>query len=689
MGVYNRRVYLITLLISLFYLPLCAQNQTTSEWEDITEQLAMDNDDEEKDWTNNLEDLAYLKDNPLNLNKITKEQLELFPFLTDQQIEHLLYYLYVSGPMKTIYELQMVEDFDRQTIQYLLPFVYVGEVEEKSYLLRWKDILKYGKHELLTRLDIPLYRKEGYRNHSDSLLTENVNKQFIGNSYYNNLRYGFHYKDLLFFGVTAEKDAGEPFLQSVNNLGYDYCSFYFLAHNVGKFRTVALGNYRLSFGQGLVINSDCSLGKSSAIATMGYKSTGIKKHSSTDEYNYFRGVAATYQENDFSFTGFYSYRNLDGIVTDGVLNSIKNDGLHRIPREIERKNVADIQLMGGNVGYSHKNLKMGFTGAYYFFDKKYSPDPKPYNYYYLRGKEFFNLGMDYKYRWNKVYFYGETAIGKGGGIASLNTVSFSPLAGYQLLLMQRYYAKDYRALYARSVSEGSSVQNENGYYLGVEAKPVKYWKLFAYADLFHFPWLKYGVDKPSSGFDGLIQATYMPKTNLTMLFRYRYKVKDKNYTPKGSDTKEVRPYIQQKARYQVGYLLQDNLSVKVTADWIWVNPKGVKPNHGFMLLQNFSYKLKELPLRFDVYYGMFDTNDYAARITSYERGMLYAFSMPSFYGKGVRFAINARYDFNRNLMIIAKFGQTRYTDRDEIGSALETIYGNTKSDINLQLRWKF
>ena len=142
----------------------------------------MDNDDEEKDWTNNLEDLAYIKDNPFNINKITKEQLDLFPFLTDQQIEHLLYYLYVSGPMKTIYELQMVEDFDRQTIQYLLPFVYVGGVEEKSYLLCWKDILKYGKHELLTRLDIPLYRKEGYRNHSDSLLTANVNKQFIGNS---------------------------------------------------------------------------------------------------------------------------------------------------------------------------------------------------------------------------------------------------------------------------------------------------------------------------------------------------------------------------------------------------------------------------------------------------------------------------------------------------------------------------
>ncbi len=685
----RRCLFFCLILFLSFHAPLFSQTETPSEWEDVTEQLSLDNEEEEKDWTNNLEDLAYLKDNPLNLNRITKEQLEQFPFLTDLQIEHLLYYLYVSGPIKTVYELQMVEDFDRQTIQYLLPFVYVGEVEKKSILPHWKDIWKYGKHELITRIDIPLYRKEGYRQHSDSLLTADVNKQFIGSSYYNSLRYGFHYKDLLYCGITAEKDAGEPFFRSVNKYGYDYYSFYFLAHNLGKLKTLALGNYRMSFGQGLVLSSDYTLGKSSAIATMGYKSTGIKKHSSTDEYNFFQGAAATYKDKDFTFTGFYSYRNLDGIVTDGVLTSIKRDGMHRIPRDVERKNVASIQLMGGNVGYSFHNLKMGFTGIYYFFDKNYMPQSQPYNYYNLRGKEFYNLSLDYKYRWNKVYFFGETAAGNSGGLATLNTISFSPAAGYQLLFLQRYYAKDYRALYARSVSEGSSVQNENGCYLGIEAKPIRFWKLFAYADFFHFPWLRYGVDKPSSGFDGLVQATYMPTTNLTMLFRYRYKSKDKNYTPEGSDVKAVLPYIQQKVRYQIGYLLQNNLSLKVTADWVWANPEGIKAKHGYMFLNNFSYKFQNLPLSFDVYYGMFDTNDYSARISSYERGMLYAFSMPSFYGKGVRFAINSRYDFNRNLMIMAKFGQTRYTDRNAIGSGLETIYDDTKADVNFQLRWKF
>ena len=686
----QRKLFFIYLIPFIFFTPLFAQTETPSEWEDLTEQLSLDTEDEEKDWTNNLEDLAYLKENPINLNKITKEQLEQFPFLTDLQIEHLLYYLYVFGPIKTIYELQMVEDFDRQTIQYLLPFIYIGEAEKKSSLPRWKDIWKYGKHELVTRFDVPLYRKEGYRQHSDSLLTADVNKQFIGSSYYNSYRYGFYYKDLLYCGITAENDCGEPFFGSVNKYGYDYYSFYLLAHDLGKIKTLALGNYRMSFGQGLVLSSDYSLGKSSTIATIGYKSTGIKKHSSSDEYNYFQGVAAAYNMNEhFTFTGFYSYRNLDGIVCDNVLTSIKRDGLHRIPREIERKDVANIQLLGGNIGYSYHNLKMGFTGIYYFFDKSYIPESRPYNYYNLKGKEFYNLGIDYKYRWNKIYFFGETAAGKDGGIATLNTISFSPVSNYQVLFLERYYAKDYQALYARSVSEGSSVQNENGYYLGIEAKPVRFWKFFAYADFFHFPWLKYGVDQPSSGFDGLIQATYMPKTNLTMLFRYRYKAKDKNYTPEGSELKEIRPYIQQKVHYQMGYLLQDNLSFKITADWVWVNPQGVKAEQGFMILNNFSYKFRKFPLRFDLYYGMFDTSDYTARISSYEHGLLYAFSMPSFYGKGVRFAFNSRYDFNKNLMIIIKFGQTRYTDRSVIGSGLETIYGDTKTDLNIQLRWKF
>ena len=42
--------------------------------------------------------------------------------------------------------------------------------------------------------------------------------------------------------------------------------------------------------------------------------------------------------------------------------------------------------------------------------------------------------------------------------------------------------------------------------------------------------------------------------------------------------------------------------------------------------------------------GYFSTDDYASRIYVYERGPLYAFSFPAFYGRGIRYALLLRAD---------------------------------------------
>lgn len=86
---------------------------------------------------NELEELSNRLQEPVNLNSATREQLEQFPFLSDIQIEHLLAYIYIHGQMETIYELQLVEELDRQTIQYLLPFVCIKAINNEP-AFRWK-----------------------------------------------------------------------------------------------------------------------------------------------------------------------------------------------------------------------------------------------------------------------------------------------------------------------------------------------------------------------------------------------------------------------------------------------------------------------------------------------------------------------------------------------------------------------
>ena len=661
-----KSVCLCGVCVFSFAVNLHSQNYSPLDAEDVLEQMGIDDEEEQSSMENTMESLSELRENPLNINTATREQLEQLPFLSDLQIENLLYYLYVTGGMKTIYELQLVEEMDRQTIQYLLPFVYLGE-PGKEPGVSWKEMFKYGKNELVARMNIPLKSDMDF-------------DTYVGRPLYHSVRYGFHYKDKLYWGLTAENDAGDPFFKAHNRKGYDYYSYYFFLKDFRNLKGLALGKYRLSFGLGLVMNMDFGLGKTSTAASIGYRNNGIRKHSSTDEYNYLQGVAASYRLKKFLLTCFYSYKKQDASVDNGLITSVRKDGLHRTASDAEKKNQFVSQVVGANIKYILGDFQLGVTTVYNRFNKLFFPDWKPYTAFYPRREDFYAFGMDYKYRWKKMFFTGEVAVSQDKGIASLHVLRIKPSSGYQWVFSHRYYGKRYYSWFARSLSEGADVRNESGYYMSFEAAPFRYWKFFAYADFFYFPWLRYGVDKPSSGFDGLFQATYSPKRDLSMFWRYQYEMKDKNSTLHPG---EVRPSVKHKARYQLGYALPRSLSFRTILDFVAVRMEGEPASYGYMFSQQLAYRFQQVPLELSVHYFVFDTDDYASRLTIYERGMLYAFSFPSFHGKGVRSSLYARYDFNRHFTAVVKIYRTHYRH-----PSVEVPY-STRSGIDCQLRVKF
>ena len=95
---------------------------------------SIENDDEIS-LDDTYEDLLRLAESPFNINTCTREELEQLFFLSPFQIESLLYYRYSFGTIYTLYELQLVEGFDDETVHFLLPFVYVdASVQEPSSL---------------------------------------------------------------------------------------------------------------------------------------------------------------------------------------------------------------------------------------------------------------------------------------------------------------------------------------------------------------------------------------------------------------------------------------------------------------------------------------------------------------------------------------------------------------------------
>jgi len=674
---------LISIINSLFIIPACsAQNPSENLMEEVLEDLSVNNDINNSvnslNWENELEELSNRLQEPVNLNSATREQLEQFPFLSDIQIEHLLAYIYIHGQMETIYELQLVEELDRQTIQYLLPFVCIKAINNEP-AFRWKTMLKdagrYGKNEVLTRLDIPFYKRKGYEH------------TYLGPSVYNSVKYTFRYRDQLYAGGVAEKDAGEPFAALHNSYGYDYYSFYLLLQNCGRLKSLAVGNYRLSFGQGLVMSTDYLMGKTIYASSFNNRSTGIKRHSSTDEYNYFRGVATTVAlTKRLSVSAFYSHRNMDGVVTDGEITSVYKTGLHRSRKEADKKNLLTSQLTGGNVSYQQNHIRLGITGVYYVFNRPYEPELTGYSKYNIHGNHFYNLGIDYAYRWRRFSFQGETAIGKQGW-ASLNRLQYSPVQDIQFMLIHRFYSYDYWAMYAHSFGEGSTVQNEQGYYVGLETTPFSHWRFFVSFDLFSFPWKKYRINKPSRGTDGLIQATFTPRTNLSMYLKYRYKQKERDLT--GSKGTLTLPIFHHQLRYRLNYSLNDVFSSRTTLDYNHFHSQDRAATKGYQVTQMISSQLPWTRLFADGQGGYFCTDDYDSRVYVSEKGLLYTFYTPSFQGRGFRCAVRLRYELNKHWLFITKFGETIYLNRNEIGSGNDLIYGNKKADIQMQLRIKF
>ena len=650
--------------------------------EEVLEDLSVNNDINNSvnslNWENELEELSNRLQEPVNLNSATREQLEQFPFLSDIQIEHLLAYIYIHGQMETIYELQLVEELDRQTIQYLLPFVCIKAINNEP-AFRWKTMLKdagrYGKNEVLTRLDIPFYKRKGYEH------------TYLGPSVYNSVKYTFRYRDQLYAGGVAEKDAGEPFAALHNRYGYDYYSFYLLLQNCGRLKSLAVGNYRLSFGQGLVMSTDYLMGKTIYASSFNNRSAGIKSHSSTDEYNYFRGVATTVAlTKRLSVSAFYSHRNMDGVVTDGEITSVYKTGLHRSRKEADKKNLLTSQSTGGNVSYQQNHIRLGITGVYYVFNRPYEPELTGYSKYNIHGNHFYNLGIDYAYRWRRFSFQGETAIGKQGW-ASLNRLQYSPVQDIQFMLIHRFYSYDYWAMYAHSFGEGSTVQNEQGYYVGLETTPFSHWRFFVSFDLFSFPWKKYRINKPSRGTDGLIQATFTPRTNLSMYLKYRYKQKERDLT--GSKGTLTLPIFHHQLRYRLNYSLNDVFSSRTTLDYNHFHFQDRAANIGYQVTQMISSQLPWARLFADVQGSYFYTDSYDSRVYASEKGLLYTFYTPSFQGCGFRYSIRLRYEPNKHWLFITKFGETVYLDRNEIGSGNDLIRGNKKADVQMQLRIKF
>lgn len=679
-------IYGSFLLCFAFLSGLQAQD---AQWREYVEQLAEEGEINETAIENIYQELLQLENNPLNLNTVTREQLERIPLLSMEEIASIATFLETNRPLYTVYELRNVPYLDVKTVALILPFFYAGDSAPPEVSMTPSNMLQDGQQEVQFRLDKTVTPRAGYGDFSDSILARYPNRKYVGEDFYTSLRYAFHYRDKIQMGFTAEKDAGEPFFKNDYHKGYDHYGFHLIIRDVGILQTVALGDYRLSFGQGLILNNDFMVSKSWSSENIALRTQQPKRHFSTAESGFFRGAAAVAETGNFSITAFYSGKEIDANLSDeGMITSFKTDGLHRTPLEIEKKKNTREQVTGGNINYRKGRFQAGISGLYHTYSRMYNPTLENYNYYYLRDSSNVNASIDYSYQQPGFIIAGETAISKNGSVATLLTLQYRPSTNLSLSALYRNYPISYNALYAQAFSEGSSVRNEEGLFLSALFTPFRRFTVNSYLDIVRFPWLKFGVDTPSKALDFYFMGTYTLSRESSWDIRYKYKQKEKNMPWPDENSTSVLPYATHKARIRYAHASKSGWEFRTTADMAYYTEKNFPSESGYMLSQNIGYRGKG-PASGDFYLAFFDADTYDVRLYSYERNLLNSFYMPSFYGKGFRLALSAKYEATPMLTLSMKAGHTRYLNRDTIGSGTEQIDGNHRTDLYFYLRWKF
>lgn len=656
------------LIVLSLLMAAMTYGQSERPWEQALADVMTAEDLESATWEDTYNMLCELEEQPIDLNKATREELEALPFLTDRQVEDIMEYRYRYGAMKSMNELRMIRSLDSRLIDVLRYFTFIDNETATAGKRPLKERLQYGHHELMAYGRIPFYERRGDKN------------GYEGYPYRHWLRYRYNLDNDVKIGFVGSQDAGEPFFANTNKAGYDFYSYYLQVRRLGCIENAMVGKFKLSVGMGLVLNNSFGMGKLATLQQLGRSTNTVRPHSSRSQTDYMQGAAATFNLSPrWQLTAFLSYRPLDATLNDdGSIRTIVTGGYHRTPTEIEKKNNSHATDGGTHIAYRRGGLHAGATAVYTHLDRDLSPDTRTlYRRYNAQGNNFLNLSADYGYLHPRFALNGETAMNRDGAIATINSLSVEVSDELSLMLMQRFYSYRYTALYARSLSEGGHVQNESGYYFGLTWNPSPRLSVRAYTDYAYFAWARYQVSQPSHSWDNLLNATYSRgEWSITARYRLHLRQKDDDSKTALVNTTEHRGRIAVIWQHKT-------FSAATQADGVSTGSH----DRGYSLSETVGWNIRRLKLNVNA--GYFHTDSYDSRIYTYERGPLYTFSFPSFYGEGMRGAVMAQLKLNRRLSLTAKLGYTHYFDRSAIGSGLQQIDHSSQTDLDLQARWTF
>lgn len=651
------------------------------------------------DYQSVFDNLAQLYATPLDLNTATRDELSATYLLDERQLTGFLNYREKYGDLLSVYELQAVAELDLLTIKRLLPFVEIGTNALANRLPAPAD------HYLLMRYEQTVEQQKGFTEGQPDK-NGKYPTRYLGGAGQWFARYRYSRPRAYSVGFTVEKDPGEAFnwRPGTRQYGADYISFHAQIQNRGRWRSLIAGDYQLQIGQGLVLSAGFVLGKNAeTVQTVRRPTLGARPYTSLTEYGYLRGATATYALSRHLDITLFAARNRrdantapstsTAIVEGTIATSIQTSGLHQTPSELaDRASLIETNLGGHLLYHLGQLLQLGATFLHTRFNIPLLKRNLKYNQFEFTGDRNTVVGLHGGYVYRNLNFFGEVAHSSGsrtnsGGIGVVGGMLASLSRRLDLSVAARHYDRNFHSLYANGFSENTRTVNETGLYVGTKYSVYRKLTLSSYVDFVRFPWWRYLVDKPSGGIDFLFQGAYSPDRHTTFSLVFHEEHKEKNKPGSKTTPREVVGTTRRSLILNAEYGVSQGFTMRSRLQAGTFGYAGLAASKGFALIQDVNYTMRRWSLSGRV--ALFGTDDYDSRQYVYERDVLYAFSFPAYYDRGIRHYLLMRYEASHHLDLWLRWARTDLTNQPTIGSDLDETAVPHKSEVKVQARWRF
>ena len=598
--------------------------------------------------------IENLKRNRISLNEADGDELRQLPWLTTFDAHAILAYRRDKGSILSLQELEPIIGKEKTTA--IVPYILLNSPPNppSSALVPQHSVLT-----LYSRLFWETTRRKGI-----------INGAYSGDNYklYHRLQYSAPHLEASF---VQDKDIGESDMA-------DFTSLSIRAYDVGSIKNAVIGNYRLNFGEGLLIGQSRYFSKGTdPTRSVRLSSKELSSYTSSSESGFLQGAATTLKLDHVELTSFYSANHVDAIInkTSGLITSFDESGNHRSSLETTRKDNVIETVSGAHIVYRYQtgflNGKAGGTLLNYHYSL---PLNKLEPYAAVGDQSSSSLySIETDCSLGKISIFAEAAFSeKPNDTSWIAGAEYEVFHGVSMITSLRRYGENYYSPFAGAFAErGDGGSNEWGDYVGIKAKISDRLSVGAYYDRFTFPLLDDHCQYSSEGNDFRIFMTWKqsPGVSWNLQLQHKYKEEQSNQGSTGTPLWITLPQITNRSRLDCDTDVYGQVHLRTRGEVKQVVKKylsGDIPLYGWLIYQQASYHVGKFSLKGRV--TLFNTDDYDAALYAYEDDLPLTSTLGLYNGRGKSLFLLASWQAMQEMKLAARYDVAWYSDREVFSS---------------------